>query len=154
MTLRGRIVSEAMTWIGTPYRREHRAVKGPTGGCDCASLLAGVAIGAGILRPDYVLAPYSSDRHLHRMDEAYRARMLGAGFAAIDIDNAALGDVLLFVVGDRQPASHAGIVVEMHGGRAERIVHAYLTLRQVATRRIDERWRRQIRFAFRFPGVV
>jgi cell wall-associated NlpC family hydrolase len=42
------VVREAREWIGTPYVEAGR-VKGPNGGCDCASLIAEVLTLAGII---------------------------------------------------------------------------------------------------------
>lgn len=148
MSVRDRIVDEALRWVGTPYKSRHYPVRGH--GCDCASLLLGVAMGAGLVPQGTPLPTYSADRHLHKSDEAYRAAMRAQGFTEIDPAAAELGDALLFVMGGNQPASHAGIVVETD---PLYIVHAYQPMRRVAQYRIDDGWRKRLRYAFRFPGV-
>lgn len=146
--IRGRVIAEALRWVGTPYRSRCYPVRGERGGCDCASILLGIAVGAGLVRDDTPLPVYSADRHLHRSDETYRETLRDLGFTEIPAAEAQPGDVLLLVMGRGQPASHSGVLVE-----PDRIVHAYQTTGKVCVMRLDARWRARIRFAFRFPGV-
>lgn len=144
--LKRRIIDEALEWVGTPYARAHHPVKGH--GCDCASLLPGVAMSIGIIPPDYPIPAYSVDRHHHKSDQSYRRHLLDAGFTEIPVNLANPGDVILFVMGRGQPASHAGILIS-----GMRMVHAYGTLGKVVVTRLDEKWIKRARFAFEFPGV-
>lgn len=50
------IADTALTWVGTPYRA-HACEKNV--GCDCASLLLGVAQEIGIVSKDYKIGNYS-----------------------------------------------------------------------------------------------
>ncbi|RCX32085.1 NlpC/P60 family protein [Thioalbus denitrificans] len=145
---RERILTEAVTWAGTPYRSRHYPVKGPTGGCDCASYILGVAMGAGLVPEGTPLPTYSADRHLHQSDERYREELRALGCTEIPVEQANPGDVLLFVVLGRRPASHTAIL--LHGLR---MAHAYETTGKVSINGIDAGWQRRLRFAFRLPGV-
>jgi NlpC/P60 family putative phage cell wall peptidase len=148
--LRALIVAEARTWKGTPYQSQAYPRKGL--GCDCATLIAGVAMSVGLVAPDSPIDYYSPDRHLHRSDEEYRRRLAALGFIEIRPAVAQPGDVILFVMGERQPASHSAIVTESEN-RPNRMLHAYRTVGRVVENRIDPTWWARARFAFRFPGV-
>lgn len=148
MSARDRIVTESLQWIGTPYKSRHYPVRGH--GCDCASLLLGVAMGAGLVPDGTPLPAYSADRHLHKSDEAYLATLVRLGFTQIDASHARAGDVLMFVMGSSQPASHTAILVE---DEPAYMVHAYQSMRRVARYRIDDAWRRRLRYALQFPGA-
>lgn len=149
-TMRAALVREALDWVGTPYRSRHYPVKGA--GCDCASFLLGVAMGAGVVPVGTRLPAYAPDRHLHRTDEAYREALLRMGFTEIRTDQAAPGDVLLLVMGRHQPASHTAIVTACQAGRL-RIAHASRPVGKVCAHAADSAWLARVRYAFRFPGV-
>ena len=148
--LREDIVQEARRWLGTPYRSRHYPVMGQA--CDCASFLLGVGLGAGVFAPGTRMPVYAADRHLHRSDEAYREQLRAHGFVEIAPANAQLGDVLLLVMGQHQPASHTAIVTDCNDAPT-RIVHASRPVGRVCEHGIDARWRGRVRFAFRFPGI-
>ncbi len=123
--LRAAIVSEARSWIGTPYLHQGRA-KGA--GVDCAMLLLEVYERAGLLPhlelaeivtdPEKQIAKYPPDWMLHRDDERYLriverfACRLPVGAMPSD------GDIALYRWG--RTVSHGGIV-----DRWPRIIHAY-----------------------------
>jgi len=67
MDHRAQIVSEARSWIGTPYVIRAR-VKGA--GCDCGSLLMSIGVNAGMI-DDFELETYSIDCWQHWSDEKY-----------------------------------------------------------------------------------
>lgn len=144
-----RIVDIARAWKGTPYRKNHYPIRGE--GCDCASFLLGVMIDAGLAPIGTPLPAYAQDRHLHRTDEAYLRALMHAEFSLISPSQVEVGDLLLFVMGTGQPASHSGIVTEIDHLMPSRMVHAYSTVGKVSENRIDARWLARLRFAFRFP---
>ena len=111
--MRQLIVTEARSWIGTPYH--HCAdVKGV--GCDCGMLLVRVFVDLGLV-PPYDPRPYTHDWHLHRGEERYLDALLAR---ASRVEAPLPGDVALFRVG--RCYSHGGIVT-----RTEplAIVHAF-----------------------------
>lgn len=146
MTTRDEIISEALTWVGTPYIKKGTPIKGKSS--DCASLLLGVGKAVGIFSEPSQMPPYQSNRHLFKTDQEYVAQLIAHGFTQINPKEAQAGDVVLFVMGNSQPASHTAILVEN-----DRMVHAWQTVRKVALNRFDERWRKRARYAFRFPGI-
>ena len=140
---RARLVAEARSWIGTPYR--HRAsVKGV--GADCLGLVRGVWRGCVGPEPE-PLPPYAPD-----WAEAGRAETLAATAArhllALPIDAAGPGDVVLFRFRAHLPAKHAAILSDEGG-----MIHAYDGI-SVCEGVLTPWWRRRLAFAFRFPGLA
>jgi hypothetical protein len=95
------LVSEAKSWINTPYHpgADLRGV-----GVDCGMLLVRVFVDAGLV-PAFDPRPYPQDWHLHREDERY----LGFVFNhAVEVARAQPGDVVVFRYG--RAYAHGGIV--------------------------------------------
>lgn len=65
---RQRVVQEAKTWLWTPQRHLGR-VKGPRGGCDCATLIAEVYGSCNVFNAE--VRNYNYQWFLHRNDEWY-----------------------------------------------------------------------------------
>ena len=63
------VVDEALSWTGTPYIPSGR-IKGPNGGVDCLTFVAGVFEGAGIIER-LQIPHYPHDWHLHQDGELY-----------------------------------------------------------------------------------
>ncbi len=145
------IIHEARDWLGTPYRSRHYPVKGEA--CDCASFLLGLLLALGQVPPGTKLPAYSPSRHLHRSDEAYRHELLAHGFQEIPKAEAGLGSVILMVVGERQPASHAAVVTAVEA-RPTEVVHAHQPSGRVIASRLDWKLWSRTRFAFEFPGLA
>jgi NlpC/P60 family putative phage cell wall peptidase len=113
LSLRAAVVTEALSWIGTPFHHQGR-IKGPHGGVDCLMLLAEVYERAGIIA--HLVPPfYVPDWHLHQGAERY---MEGLSAHARPIEVAQPGDIALFRFG--RTFSHGAIVTEW-----PRLVHAY-----------------------------
>lgn len=109
---RARVVSESMTWAGTPYHHMGR-VKGA--GVDCGMLLLEVYERAGIL-PHVEPKPYPQDWHMHREEERYFGHVQAL---AEKVDAPQPGDVALFRFG--KCISHGAIVIEW-----PQVIHAYV----------------------------
>lgn len=108
-----RVVSEALTWIGTPYHSGAR-LKGV--GVDCGQLLLGAFSGAGVI-PEIDTGYYPHDWHLHRSEELYLEWV--KKYCNIIDGDPQPGDIAVFRFG--RCVSHAGIVMEW-----PRIIHAYV----------------------------
>lgn len=145
MTLRERIVQEALTWEHTPFHH-HAALKGV--GCDCIGLVRGVAMAVGLLDPHYQPAYYSPQWHLHQSDEQLREALERLGCVRRDPALCLPGDCLLFQYG--KVCSHAGVVVST---APLRLVHSSMVdkrvVHQALTRDLQQRWRH----TYVLPGV-
>jgi cell wall-associated NlpC family hydrolase len=68
--LRAKIVSEARSWLLTPYI-SNGMVKGRRGGTDCAMFLVGVYRNVGLIPKEFDPRPYPPQWHVHRNEEKY-----------------------------------------------------------------------------------
>jgi hypothetical protein len=69
---RAQIVTEARSWIGTPY---HARARTKGAGCECGSLLMGIAVNCGLVK-DEALEMFSLDCWAHWTDDKYRLRVM------------------------------------------------------------------------------
>lgn len=114
MQQRDAIITEARTWIGTPYH--HGAcLKGV--GVDCGRLLEGIAKALGLLDPAWKPAPYSPEHHFHRTEEFYRGLLEDLGCLPVAWEQIAPGVIITFRLG--RVMSHSGIMMP-----GEQLVHA------------------------------
>lgn len=142
MITREQIVTEARTWLGTPWVHQHRA-KGVA--VDCAGLVIGVARALGVVADDFDVQGYGRqpdgtlldlcDMHLQRIGQA-------------DMQP---GDVVVVAV-ERDP-QHMGIVVPYHAAGLA-IVHAASNAGRVIEHRLIYGAGMLFRRAYRFPGVA
>ena len=137
MPMREEIVAEARRWLGTPFHHQGRQ-RGV--GVDCAGVLFGVAWALGI--SDFDLRAYPP-RPEPDMMSAHLARHL----QPIPKASARPGDVLRFMI-DRRP-QHLGILTA-----PDQVLHAYQHAGRCVEHRLDDKWRRRICGAYRFPGVI
>ena len=110
---RDQAVTEAMTWLGTPYHH-HAAVKGV--GVDCAQILIEVYAAAGVTEKVDV-GDYPHDWHMHRSEEKY---LWWIERYCQKIDAPMAGDIALFTFG--RCVSHAAIVINWPG----ELIHSYI----------------------------
>lgn len=103
MSDREKIVSEALSWIGTPYH-EHGRQKGV--GVDCLTFIERVFFHAGLV--DGVEIPhYSPQWHLHRSRELY---IDGLSRYMVEVESPKPADVAVWKFG--RTFSHGAIVTE------------------------------------------
>lgn len=137
------IVTEARSWIGTPYRHQ-ASLKGV--GCDCLGLLRGVWRGVLGEEPEGV-PPYAPD-----WAEAGGAETLrdAARRHLVEIEPAAVrpGDVLLFRWRDGLPAKHCAVLTT-----PDAMVHAHDGA-SVTEVDLAPWWRRRLAYSYRFPPVL
>ena len=140
---RAAVVDAAMPWLGTPYRHQ-ASLRGV--GCDCLGLVRGV------WRALYGREPEAMPAYTPDWAEASGGETLaeaaGRHMAAVPVERAATGDLLLFRWRDGLPAKHAAILVA-----PDRFIHAQDGA-AVALAGLPPWWRRRIAFAFSFPGVT
>jgi NlpC/P60 family putative phage cell wall peptidase len=141
------IVTEALTWVATPYRHQ-ASLKGA--GCDCLGLIRGV------WRALYGAEPEQAPDYTPDWAEAKGAETLAEAAArhmtAVAVADAAPGDVVLFRWRPNLPAKHAGIMITPAAFGA-RFVHAQDGA-AVTTATLTPWWRRRAAYAFRFPGIA
>ena len=140
------IVTEARSWIGTPWKHA-QALKGV--GCDCIGLVGGVAANVGIT-DDWYTDASRAFKGYGRMPEAAKIAagcerwMTPVAFHALQ-----LGDIL--VMRFEKEAQHFGILSQLH---PRYMIHAYAQARRVGENRIDEAWSQRIIAVYRFKGVA
>lgn len=137
-----RIVAEARSWIGTPYRHQ-ASLKGI--GCDCLGLIRGVwrAVHGDEPEPVPAYAPdWAEASGRECLVEAARRHLIEIEAAAV-----APGDVVLFRWRAGFPAKHAAIV-----SAPDLMIHAHdgAAVAEVA---LAPWWRRRLGFVFRFPEL-
>lgn len=144
--LRARIVAEARSWIGTPYRHQ-ASTKGA--GCDCLGLVRGVWRAIYGAEPE-TLPPYSADwaetGGRETLLEAGRRWLIERPLEDARSGDTVAGDILVFRWKDEMPAKHAGIVSE-----SGQIIHSYDRVGVVETPLVPA-WKRRIAARFSFPG--
>ena len=130
------VVSEARSWIGTPFKHQGRT-KGV--GVDCIGLVYGVAESLG-LTPDELPQEYIG---YSRMPEQGRLReALDKYMDRISLSRAEPGDVLLMTFA-RDP-QHVAITT------GNTIIHAYSLVKKCTEHSLSPKWTRRICGAYRF----
>jgi cell wall-associated NlpC family hydrolase len=111
---RSAIITEALTWINTPYRNVG-CIKGV--GVNCAMFIWGVAKAAGIV-PTGAKEPrwYTPQLATHSKEERLIAYVTAYG--AVEVATPKPGDLVLYRTGLSH--GHAGIVIDW----PEKIIHA------------------------------
>ncbi len=137
------IIDEARSWAGT--RWQHQAsLKGVA--ADCVGLARGVYTE---LTGNTIQTPmnYPATWHLFKAEEMLYPECQKY-MEEISPSEAKPGDILLFGFG-KGPASHIGIMTE-----PDRFVHSFQDVGKAVESWLDDEWKKRIRFAFRYPGVV
>jgi NlpC/P60 family putative phage cell wall peptidase len=138
-----RVVEEARTWLGTPYRHQ-ASCRGA--GADCLGLIRGVWRSVHGAEPERVPA-YSMDWSEPQGEEQLwqaAARHLVVRPLGVLVP----GDVILFRMRNGSVAKHLGIISQTGG--ADRFIHAY-SGRGVVESPLSRPWRRRIVARFAFP---
>ena len=145
MSTSAKIIEAALSWVGTPYHHQQR-LKGV--GVDCAHLVAGVAIDAGLLSPDVILPmDYSPQWNLHNEEQMLLGHL--EQFGCQQKDTAAPGDIICFTIG--RAVGHLGILIsETQYVHAQNMVKPY----QVTVNTLSDKWSRRHTHTYSFPGVT
>ncbi len=155
-----KIIHEARSWIGTPYRDQRHA---KNVGCDCLGLVRGVYEIVTGNAVTYV-PRYSNDwRSFKKGEQLYE----GACSYLHELELGPIrrgqlpeviqpGDVLIFRMIEKLPAKHCGIVGTMQGEPS--LIHAYNQKAKknsmVSEVNLDAGWVNRIAYAFRFKEVM
>jgi len=139
---RASIISEALSWIGTPYLHQASA-KGA--GCDCLGLVRGIWRALYGEEPAS-LPPYTPDWAAYGEAEILHAAC-AQYLCPIEIASARPGDVLLFRMQAGVPAKHMAVIIE-----DDLILHAYWG-RAVTKSFLAPFWQTKRAYAYSFPNV-
>jgi len=144
--MRDRIVAEARSWIGTPYRHQ-ASIKGA--GCDCLGLVRGVWRALYGAEPE-PLPPYNPDwaeaGGAETLLEAGRRWLVERQASDGAFGDYLAGDILVFRWKDGSPAKHAGILAS-----STSLIHSYDRI-GVVERPLVPAWKRRVAAVFSFPG--
>ena len=102
------VITEALTWVGTPYRG-HSCIKGKRGGVDCGQLLYGVYHGLGLIPEIDLPTDYSLQVGQHQASTEY-VSLVDRFFSPIEEAAVLPGDLVLYRIGHAY--AHAGIIIE------------------------------------------
>ncbi len=145
-TLADRIVAEARSWAGTPYRHQ-ASLRGV--GCDCLGLLRGVW--RGVLGPERrrrrPMPPPGPNPPRATISWRPARRHLVPVATPLPAYVPQAGDVLLFAFRAHLPAKHCAIAT---GPAAMIHAHDGAAVTEVA---LTPWWRRHLAGAFRFPSA-
>ena len=139
---REEIVAEARSWIDTKW--VHQACLKNVA-ADCVGLIRGVYEGI-TGQVVTVSIDYPATWHLFKAEERLYTEVKRY-LVEISAAEARPGDVLLFGFG-KGPAHHAGIMAS-----TDTFIHAWADVGKVTETRLDDFWQKNIRAAFRYPGV-
>jgi NlpC/P60 family putative phage cell wall peptidase len=136
MPTRQEIIKEARSWIDTPFTHQGRA---KTKGCDCAGVV--IAVGIDIFGIPFKEVAYGIEPNRERMQET-----LNTYLTPIEVEDAQPGDVLWIKI-KGQP-QHLAILTERGT-----IIHSYAGVGRVVEHSFDNKWKRRVYRAYRYPGV-
>ena len=140
--LQERVIAEARSWMGTPYRHQ-ASLMGV--GSDCLGLVRGVWRGIYGAEPE-ALKPYSADwAEAGGADALLEAAR--RNFIQKPIFDLADGDVILFRWKPSHAAKHLGILVSEHS-----FIHAYEG-HSVMISALVPQWRSRIAAVFSFKPL-
>jgi len=145
MSTRAQVITEARTWVGTPYLHQARM---KLVGVDCIGVVIGTARALGLVATDFDITGYSRQPDGTLIEKAgrYMTRITQAAMQPGDV-------VAIAFDGDPQ---HFGILVDYrHGGLA--IVHASNNYAKVIeTRLLFGTAPQSMKFvaAYRLPGIA
>jgi hypothetical protein len=146
MPTRADIVSEARSWLNTPFGHG-QAVKGRM--VDCAHYIEAVNINAGVTAEPQITEPYR-----RREDGTVMLRLLKEHLELITIEEAEPGDVIALI--DSRLTSpdiprHLAFMTERRSDGVIRIIHA--SEHGVREHRMDGHWLRRIHSVWKVKGV-
>jgi len=134
-------VTEARTWIGTPFKHQG-CLKNVA--CDCIGLIKGVGVELKLVDYDPASAQARGFANYSMMPDSKRMREgLGTWLVPISVPEATLADIY-FMAWGREP-QHVALITD------KGIIHSYSGVKQVVEHGLDEQWKRRIVAAYRYP---
>ncbi|WP_319569023.1 NlpC/P60 family protein [Cohaesibacter marisflavi] len=136
------IISEALSWIGTPYRHQASCKHA---GCDCLGLIRGVY---AAFWPEPEQPPTYSPHWAESNSEETLANAAQRYLLPVDRDARAPSNILLFRYKRGFPAKHAGILID-----ETRFLHAQDGAGgQLVS--LSSWWLRHLSYVFAFPPLL
>ena len=144
MSTSDKIIEAALSWVGTPYHHQQRC-KGV--GVDCAHLIAGVAIDAGLIPADVQLPmDYSPEWNMHNEEQMLLSYL--ELFGCKEKVKTEPGDIICFTIG--KAVGHVGIMIsETQYVHAQNLVAPY----RVTINTLSGKWAKRHTHTYSFPGA-
>lgn len=136
MASRAEIVAEARMWIGTPYHHMGRVMGH---GVDCYGVIEMVGRAMGVTIPEGI--SYS-----RIPDEEELIRNMDTYAVNIQVSEARMGDIILLPW--LRKIRHMAIITD------KGMLHAYEPEGRVVEHSMSDAWKRRIRRAYQYPGVL
>lgn len=147
------VVVAARTWVGTPYRHQHR-LKGV--GVDCVGLIIGAGLEAGVLEMTAAdwkpFAGYSRTPNPAHMSRAIELFMRPLMVPPMRADLVGDGSVCWMGWRENLPM-HLAIIATLPDGRRS-MIHAYDRAAKCAEHGFDQEWPTRVISWWRYPGVA
>lgn len=143
---RGDVVTEARTWIGTPFHHQGRK-KGV--GVDCGGLVGAVAMDVGLLPSNFWRCAFAPFAGYARTPANEALRGICERFMDSTTDPQP-GDILLMRFAS-EPQHLAIVAPYLHGGLS--IIHAYSRADRVIEHRYADVWIARTVAAYSFRGI-
>lgn len=144
MTTSHYIVTQARTWLGTPFHHQAR-LKGK--GCDCLGLIVGVVDELGLKDAHgRLLSSYDEITYPKEPDGSYLIEKLTSLLDEVPIADARAGDLALFRV--RENPQHLAILSDYEGGLG--MIHSFAPSRRVVEHRLDNDWKSRLLKVYRW----
>ena len=135
---RAQIVTEARSYIGTPYHHQGR-LKGI--GVDCAGVVVGINKTFGLTSHD--VKGYSQQPHHGLLQQS----LCDAGFTKMRLDQLETGDCMLMRFGSEP--QHLAV----YTGEGT-MVHSYSKVGKVVEHNLNDVWKQRITAVYQFPGLI
>ena len=140
MIARDALIAEALTWVGTPFRR-NQMCKGV--GADCIGVVVGAGLAVGVKLDYYNTYSPVPDGSLRRelLKQFDKVFLRPEAYVAPEP-----GDILMMSF-EAEP-HHVALYI------GEDIVHAYMAVRRCVRQPYSAAWRSRVMGIFRFRGVA
>ena len=144
MTYADTIVTQARTWLGTPFHHQARL---KSKGCDCLGLIVGV-VDELELKDKFgqPLSGYDEVTYSKEPNGEYLMQKLTELLDEVPITEAQAGDLALFTVRDNP--QHMAFLTNYESTLG--MIHSYAPARRVVEHRLDDDWKSRLVKVFRW----
>ena len=144
MTYADTIITQARTWLGTPFHHQARL---KSKGCDCLGLIVGV-VDELELKDKFgqPLSGYDEVTYSKEPNGEYLMQKLTELLDEVPIIEAQAGDLALFTVRDNP--QHMAFLTNYEASLG--MIHSYAPARRVVEHRLDDDWKSRLVKVFRW----